>query len=94
MPSADDWGETYQAQTLDHLMPWGPEQHLIIRRHDGQPVTATWDVLQQIKDDMLGPDVLAIEVYPPTENVVDEANWRHLWTVPLALFPLGYSRNP
>jgi hypothetical protein len=31
---------------------------------------------------MLGPDALAIEVYPPADQVVNEANIRHLFEMP------------
>ena len=42
----------------------------------------TWDVLQAIKDDVLGSDVMAIEMYPRDCDLVYEINARHLWEVP------------
>lgn len=44
--------------------------------HDG---TITWDQLQHIKNEVWGPDVRAIEVYPAQGQVVNAANVRHLW---------------
>nr|WP_278521068.1 hypothetical protein [Brucella anthropi] len=44
--------------------------------HDG---TITWDELQELKNEYFGPDVVAIEVYPPHSNVVNSLPMRHLW---------------
>lgn len=39
----------------------------------------TWDELQRVKNETLGPDVWCVEVYPAQNDVVDVANMRHLW---------------
>ncbi len=44
--------------------------------HDGG---VTWDTLQDIKNDFLGPDAVAIEIYPPARDVLNMAPIRHLW---------------
>ncbi|WP_210268951.1 DUF7694 domain-containing protein [Brucella intermedia] len=44
--------------------------------HDG---TITWEELQELKNEYFGPDVVAIEVYPPHSNVVNSLPMRHLW---------------
>ena len=41
-----------------------------------------WDHYQRIKDDLLGPEWCAIEIYPPHDALVDEANLYHLWCRP------------
>ncbi len=74
-----NWGETYSAQVLEVS---SNIVHLKIRRHDGQAITCSWEVLQRIKSEMLGADALAIEFYPPESNVVNESNLRHLWIFP------------
>lgn len=45
----------------------------------------TWWEMQRIKDEIAGPDATAVEVYPPQNEVVDEANMFHIWVVPEAL---------
>lgn len=50
---------------------------LAIRRHDGGEVRG-WSDLQRIKQEIAG-DGYAVEVYPPAERVVDNANMRHLF---------------
>ena len=50
----------------------------------------TWDELQRVKNETLGPDVWCVEVYPPESEVVDVANMRHLWPLdepPATRFP-------
>jgi hypothetical protein len=45
--------------------------------------------MQRIKDDILGSEATAIEVYPPSSQVVDEADMFHIWSVdplPFSLF--------
>ena len=50
----------------------------------------TWDELQRIKNETLGPDVWCVEVYPAQDDVVDVSNMRHLWPLeepPATRFP-------
>jgi hypothetical protein len=50
----------------------------------------TWDELQRVKNETLGPDVWCVEVYPAQDDVVDVANMRHLWPLdepPKTRFP-------
>lgn len=49
----------------------------------------TWDELQQIKHDVGYGDYYAIEVYPRDGDLVNDANMRHLWILPLPL-PIGW----
>jgi hypothetical protein len=53
--------------------------HLRIRRKDMKPIH-NWQHIQQIKDDLLGTDTIAIEVYPRKSDIVDYSNSYHLWT--------------
>ncbi len=85
------WGQTYTTQLLETSTAAGPVQHLIIRRHDNGEIIANWTTIQQIKDDILGPDTLAVEVYPPEARTIDEANCRHLWTLTR---PLPFGLHP
>lgn len=80
------WWQEHEAQVLEVLAPWGWTRHLKVRRRDEQE-GISWDTLQLIKDEMLGPDTLAVELYPPAHRVVNEVNMRHLWEVPAGLLP-------
>lgn len=48
-----------------------------------------WDVLQAIKNELLGPDAVCVEVYPSEPNLVNEVNRRWLWEVPDDFLPFG-----
>lgn len=43
----------------------------------------TWDDLQRLKDECGRGDRQAVEIYPANEHVVNVANLRHLWVLPL-----------
>lgn len=52
--------------------------HLAIRRHDGTEILG-WDILQRIKNEIVGRDRIAVEVFPAADDLVNEANMRHLF---------------
>jgi hypothetical protein len=75
---------------LEVTAPWGgTTRHLKVWKESGRG-GITWDALQTIKDDLLGPEVQAIEVYPPQNWVVNDATMRHLWEVPRTVVDLCF----
>jgi hypothetical protein len=66
-------------------------RHLSIKRIDQEPVH-DWRDLQRIKNQLLGPDCEAVELYPAEERLVDTANQYHLWgsTDPKFRFGFGF----
>ena len=64
-----------QIQVLETKAPWGWCRHVKVQRVDGND-GITWDELQQIKDEYLGPEVTTVEFFPPATNVVNELNAR------------------
>lgn len=59
----------------------GAWTHLSIKRNDREPIH-DWRHLQQIKNDIVGHDREAVELYPATDRVNDGANQYHLWVLP------------
>lgn len=55
-------------------------RHLRIRRQDGGRHFPWWH-LQALKNELLGEEVYAVEVFPPQNDVIDVFNFRHLWEV-------------
>ena len=49
----------------------------------------TWEEIQQIKRECGYADSYAIEIYPREEDVVNVANFRHIWILPEPL-PIGW----
>ncbi len=80
--------ETYTVDTHDVPTSFGIIQWLIVRREDGAEVRS-WDELQRIKNEIAGPERLAVECYPPQDEVVNKENARHLWVLPVGwVFPV------
>lgn len=79
----------YRTQLLETVTPLGAAHHLRIWRTDGAEITGGWDVLQAIKNEALGEDSLAFEVFFAQRDLVDEVPHRHLWVL-----PGGWTRLP
>jgi hypothetical protein len=45
----------------------------------------SWDELQDIKNQIGYADRMAIEIYPASDRVINVANMRHLWVLPVPL---------
>lgn len=73
--------EVYAVQFFTQETPWGTVDHLVINRHDGA-AGIPWADMQRIKDDLMGPERVAVEVYPPRSQLIDDANMYHLWVLP------------
>ncbi len=71
-----------------------PFAHLAIHRHDGQPCKE-WSHFQQIKNDIVGAEHEAMELFPAESRLVDSAEEYHLWvhTSPDYRFPVGFQRR-
>lgn len=76
------------------VMVYGPLEngatHLSIKRYDRAPIR-NWRHMQQIKNEVIDPEIEAIELYPRESRVVDNANQYHLWAAPPgADWPVGW----
>lgn len=72
---------------------WGEITRLMIRRHDAEPVHS-WTDLQRIKNELCGPERVAIEVYPRESELIDDCNLYHLWVLPTGFdLPLRLHRR-
>lgn len=79
----------YSVQFFERDSIWGLIDHLLLRRHD-EGLAFPWADLQRIKDELCGPERVAVEVFPPQAQLVDDANCRHLWVLPIGfVLPFG-----
>ncbi|MCK1477701.1 hypothetical protein IVB27_23555 [Bradyrhizobium sp. 197] len=64
---------------------------LRIERHDGEPIIREWRLFQSIKNQLLGSECEALELYPAESRKVDSANMYHLYGVadPKVTFRFG-----
>jgi hypothetical protein len=51
----------------------------MVQRHDDKPIPNHWREMQKVKNEIFGPEALAIECYPPESKLIDEANIYWLW---------------
>ena len=76
--------------------PWPPMKHLSILRRDKAPVgKERFRHFQRIKNELVGPECEAVELYPAESRLVDTANQYHLWCFPEPemRFPWGYENR-
>ena len=71
-----------------------PFIHMCIRRRDGEPCK-DWRDHQRIKNELIGPEYEAVELFPAESRLVDTANEYHLWAHPSPKyrFPFGFTVN-
>lgn len=66
----------------------GGVRHLAVSSLSG--IRPSWREMQRIKDELAGHDKTAVEVYPPHDEIVDEADMFHIWVLaeplPFTLF--------
>lgn len=67
-------------------------RHLMIRRHDGR-TDIPWADFQRIKDELVGPDRIAVQVHPSTARLVDDCDVFHLWVYPEG-HSMGFGLHP
>lgn len=67
--------------------------HLSIKRNDRAAVR-DWRHFQRIKNEIMGPEREAVELYPAESTLVDESNQYHLWVLPKGgRFPFGFDER-
>lgn len=64
--------------------------HLSVGSHDGR-ARHDWRDLQRIKNELVGPEYEAVELYPAESRLVDESNRYHLWVFKKGTLPFGFS---
>lgn len=64
--------------------------HLSIKRNDKNPMH-DWRDMQRIKNEILGDEEEAMELYPAESRLIDTANQYHLWCYTGQRAPFGYN---
>lgn len=76
--------------TIPAVASWPEMVWLSIKRYDRRSIH-DWRELQRIKNEILGTDVEAVELYPGKVREVDTSNQYHLWAFPPGVeLPFGY----
>lgn len=74
----------------DH--PMGEWVHLSIKDH-GRSARHDWRDFQRIKNELVGPEFEAIEIYPAESRLVDTANQYHLYVFKTWRPPQGFQER-
>ena len=61
-------------------------EKLFVRRKD-ESTKVSWADKQRIKNELISPDALMVECYPPEKYLVDDANIYWLWILPDGNYP-------
>jgi hypothetical protein len=65
---------------------------LSIRRNDRKAIR-DWRDFQNIKNDLVGPEREALEIFPAESRLLDTANQYHMWVLPTGeTVPFGFNR--
>ncbi len=65
---------------------------LVIRNKD-QSAKHDWREFQRIKNELLGPEEEAVELYPAESRLTDTKNEFHLWCIRGMRFPFGWNER-
>lgn len=92
--SPEVWlNDTYQVVVRRWIISpgWPVMHHLSIKRID-KDVIRDWRHLQEIKNQIVGPENEAVELFPAESRLVDSANQFHLFAIaqPGIRFPFGF----
>lgn len=60
----------------------------MVTRHDEKPIPNHWQEMQNIKNELFGPETVAIEYYPAESDLVDDCNIYWMWILPEDVLPL------
>jgi len=81
----------YQVNITKFLIdpPFGKCLHLSIKTLD-KSTYRDWRDYQRIKNELVGPEYEAVELYPAESRLMDTSNQYHMWCFPEFKFPFGY----
>ena len=74
---------------FDIESPFGECIHLSLKLRD-KKAWHDWRDMQRIKNELVGPECEAVELFPAESRLMDTANQYHLWCFPKFKFPFGY----
>lgn len=86
--------DKYQVVVREVKCEWGDMLHLSIKRLDREPIH-DWRDLQEIKNQLVGPEHEGVELYPAEGRRVDTSNQYHLWVLKEKglWFPFGFDER-
>lgn len=65
----------------------GKAIQVLVQRHDDSSIPRHWAEMQNIKNELFGKEVTAIEYYPKESELIDDHNIYWLWIYPDGVLP-------
>lgn len=72
----------------NHITTHGPATRVMIQKHDDQPIMFHWREMQKIKNEVFGPETVAIEYYPAESKLINDHNIYWMWIYPPGILPI------
>ncbi len=91
---SDSGYTVFISDTIPFVSGWPEMVHLSIKNRE-RSALLDWRDLQEIKNDLVGEENEAVQLFPAESRLVDEANQFHLWCLkdPEERFPFGYTQR-
>lgn len=78
----------YTVMIFDNTMTTkGIAIRVLIQQLDNKPIAGHWREIQNIKNEIFGPETVGIEYYPAESNLLDTHNIYWLWIFPPGILP-------
>jgi hypothetical protein len=71
----------------DTLTTKGLAIQVLVQQIDNRPIPGHWREMQNIKNEIFGREVVAIEYYPAESNLLDTHNIYWMWIFPPDVLP-------
>ncbi|QDK80862.1 hypothetical protein EXU85_20505 [Spirosoma sp. KCTC 42546] len=66
----------------------GPAIRVMVQKHDNTSILKHWSEMQQIKNEIFGGEVTAVEYYPAVSQLIDRFNIYWFWIFPEGVLPI------
>ena len=66
----------------------GPAIRAMVQNHQDTAISFHWRELQKIKNELFGPETIAVEYYPKESELTDLHNIYWLWIYPQGVLPV------
>lgn len=98
-PVDEVWQNDYYIVAVHRNVPvadgWPPMIWLSIKPRSQNLRKPSWRALQRIKNELVGPQHEAVEIYPAESRLIDTCDKYHLWVFcdPTLRFPFGFNEG-
>ncbi len=79
----------FTVMVYDHSpVSTGTAIRVMVQKHDDTPILKHWQEMQNIKNEIFGKEVTAIEYYPSESQLINDHNIYWMWIYPDGVLPI------